>query len=150
VSGGWRRAPQIVRSPAASLRRRGPWRALGTVLVALVSTAALATASAEARYELVARWASSSPEALDVDANGDVYVASADAGNNHVTRYSSVGRVVATWGAGRGPAALMRNRRHRVTVRLRRGGRTVARRSLKQSTSRQRFLADDEAELRSV
>jgi tripartite motif-containing protein 71 len=79
-------------------------KVLGTALGVLASTAALANASAEARYELVARWASPSPEALDVDANGDVYVASADASNNHVTRYTSAGRVVATWGAhGRGP-----------------------------------------------
>jgi sugar lactone lactonase YvrE len=74
-------------------------------ILAVVAVAVLSEApSAEARYELVARWASPSPQALDVDGSGNVYVASGDATNNHVTRYTTAGRLVTTWGSdGRGP-----------------------------------------------
>jgi streptogramin lyase len=81
---------------------RGRLAARATVATAL---GVLATsAPAQASYELVARWASDSPVALDVDGRGNVYVASTAATNNHVTRYTAAGRVVTTWGShGRGP-----------------------------------------------
>jgi sugar lactone lactonase YvrE len=79
-------------------------RKVGSALAVLSLTAVFAPSAAEARYELVARWVSSNPVALDVDTRGDVYVASTDAANNHITRYTSRGRVVTTWGSdGREP-----------------------------------------------
>jgi sugar lactone lactonase YvrE len=75
--------------------------AVAAVPVVLATTV---TATAEARYELVTRWASDSPVALDVDGRGSVYVASTAAANNHVIRYTTAGRAVKTWGShGRAP-----------------------------------------------
>jgi DNA-binding beta-propeller fold protein YncE len=72
--------------------------------VAAVLGVLATTAPAGASYELVAQWASDSPEALDVDDRGSVYVASAAANNNHVIRYTTSGRVMTRWGTpGREP-----------------------------------------------
>jgi sugar lactone lactonase YvrE len=95
-------------TPCSSIRFQQARRTLGGLAVRATVAATLGvlatTAPAEASYELVARWASDSPEALDVDGRGSVYVASTAANNNHVTQYTTAGRVVRTWGShGRGP-----------------------------------------------